>query len=419
MAALAAGRETDGLRLIMADAMINEDAAKKHFAGYKWVPGLKVPRIALRFGAGVHYTASRGFSGDPKPVGTTQKIPEKRRRNRSGSGGFDPGGFDGPGAPGDGFGGGPGGQGGPGFGGPGGPGGQGGNSNLAKYAGEVGTKIVERLSERAKRGHYGQILTSSTAGRGRGATVLAGGLTDVGVGASKELLDKAKKQDLDILFLFSVTNSKAKNGITINNTVVELYNVATGQKLRADDKVAPKITLSNMKVQMDRKKGVRDGRDPVDTSVNKIFTYLDESFKGQSMPILKPEHAAKRVESLLKSKIDNPLPALAEIKYYYMRQWIKPADYGKAATSILGKDEAISMAKGTLAERREVFAEWLPKANAGRQQGNFAGGGGGFQGGPGGFEGGPPGGFQGGPPGGFQGGPPGGFQGGPPRPGRN
>ena len=399
------------MRYFLAHAMIDEEAAKKHFAGYKWIPGLKAPRLAVRFGAGVHYVASRGFSGDPKPVGTTQKLPEKRsRRSRGGDfpGGGDPGGFDGPG------GGGLDGPGGQGFGGQGGQGG----SSLAKYTGEVGTKIVERVSERVKRGDFGQLLKASTPGAGnRGGgygdpgggvglgapgggaglgapggnsgkrdqrSLLGAGLTDVGLGTSSDLLKRAEEEDLDILFVFSVTTSKAKTGLTINNTVVELYDVNTRKKLRSNDRVAPKITLNNIKVQMDRKKGVRDGRDPVDVAINKIFSFLDENHKGESMPVLKPEHAAQRVEALLKETKKNPLPALAEIKYYYMRQWIQPADYGKAATALLGRDEAISMAKGTLAERTAVFADWLPKSPPSRGQGNFAQGGGGFPGAPGG-----------------------------------
>ncbi|MDP7020416.1 MAG: hypothetical protein QGG36_31750 [Pirellulaceae bacterium] len=458
--AFQSGNDRLALNLIYADNITRPDA--EHLAGYLWSAHLKEPSLALRWGVGVEYQA-RSFKGtDVKPIGTTQKTPEKRSRNRRGGGDFGgPGGFGGdPGGAGDPGGGDLGGPGGPGGFGPGGPGGSGGPGGfgggggyqgsgtvISKYTGEFGDKLVERLNERATRGFFGLALknapkaASGGSGGGRGGFPggsgggpppgygappggapggafpggdpggafpggdpggafpggdpggafpggaggpggfgpggpgqgggggrggrssggLGAGVTLLGEGSSDDLLEKAQEQQLHLVFIFSTDVTEAKNGLVINNTSVKLYDARTGKEYRdSAKKPAPKITLNNYKVQLERAKENRRGDDPVDAELKDLFEFVDANFKLAAMPSgLTADNVKSRLGRLIEAKPSNPLPLLSEARFYQAKGLLTSGDFSKTAIAVVGRDKAQAIVQGSASDKRKALAAWL------------------------------------------------------------
>ncbi len=397
--AFQSGRETEAFKYLYAHALSSGEGAANLLTSIQWVKGLKRPSLAVRFGAGVVYKGPGNIS-DMKPIGTTQQVESRSRR--SGRGGGDDDGFGGDG----GFGGRPGGPGG-GFGDEGDFGGGGGGRSgglIAKYAGELGTGIVTKFEERVKNGAFGVVLKDAPqSGRGgyqggdggiggggddfggggpggfpggRGGGFPGGeegfggeggfggdggsaagggtrGMTIVGLGSQQELINKAKKEGLDVLAVFEVTVTKnTRTGLVINDTKVVLFDVAKGEKLHIGKK------LNNFKVQNSRKAGKDDG---IAKELEKLFTYIDAELTMSPTPdVMTSEIIAKRVTSLVGLKTDNLLPVLTEIRFWHRRNLLDDDGLKKAFSDMLSPEIGEQLATGTEDERKAIVKRWLP-----------------------------------------------------------
>jgi len=367
------GHDNKAFQFLFAHALTADDAAARELLGKMgWITPPKQPGLAVRWGIGIEFN-SRGYDGDIYPIGTNQKMPERRGRG-GGAGGPGDGGR-GPGA---------------------GMQGQGGgqiNAQLQQYTGELGQMLVEGLQERMSRGDYGEVLRSAGAGgtqrQGGGGmnvdgpgmemrryhkepggggraggrartedpiTPLFPGAVLLGPAPSKELLELAKKAELNVLCVFNVTVTVVRRTQQIStNYKIQVYNVADGK-----DTYRMKKTLKNIAVQVDRANENRRGDDLVDEAMEKLFEHLDSDWRLARMPELQQEHALGRIGALLKETHENPLAVLAEIRMYHTRGLIQDNHLLLAYQRKLQNDQfGTELATGTEEERKQVIAEWL------------------------------------------------------------
>lgn len=406
------------MQYLYAHGLVSDEAARSVLGTIKLARGLGRPTLAVRFGTGIQLTAPPN-SGDPKAIGTEQQMPERGSRRRGGGGeaGFGgAGGLAGPGGAGAGPGGIPGGIGGEaampgGFGGEGGGQSKGINPTIGKYTGDLGEKLFAAYKQRLLRGDYGDVLKKAASaapaqsGGGQGGYGAAGGaamagfagggpggpggipgvgppdggagygggggddtanevaasqiipgLTMLGVGSQKDLLAKAKEEDLDVLVLFVVTVKppNPKTNLIINETTASLLDARTGKKLYNGKK------FRNTDVQNDRKNGKDDG---LDKEVAKMFAYVDANLKLTDLPAsLDSKGVLNRLRSLLKQpNSENPLPVLAEIRMYNAKGLLSEKNLGVAYKEILGVDRARKLATGVEADKQSAIARWLPQ----------------------------------------------------------
>lgn len=419
-AALASGREADGLLYAYALAVAEPEKGKEILQKYRWFGGLKRPALAARWGIGVVYTKPANFSGSPMPIGSKQNIPQRRpRTGRGGDGGVPggelgvPGGYDGgagiPGMPGQ-------------FGGAGG----GAGGGFKTLTGELGDKTIERLAGRLERSYYGELLKSvPRSGRGNmagggapgvpggdaGYAPGAGGIPGIpggdagyapgaggipgmpgdpggggyggpgggaGAGSSsqllpgvtylgegpgdRELVRQAADAGLHALLVFDIKVSKnPKNNLVYNDTQIELYNVATGERI-ASTKV-----LKNVEIQMERDQG--KDNDTVGKELDKIFEVADLGYRATDLPAgLLPEHVQRRVGALTAEADGNPLWILSEMRFFHSKQLLSDSDMQTAMKELVGDETAQILASGSAEDRQKAIQKWLPGGTAAAPQ---------------------------------------------------
>ncbi len=417
--AFQAGRETEAFKYLYAHALSSAEGGANLLTSIQWVTGLKRPALAVRFGAGVALKSPPNIS-DVKPIGSTQQLPQRGARGQRGGGGGDDFGGGGEGFGGGPAPGGPGGFGGEGGGGDlfGGGGARSGGL-IAKYAGDLGSNMVKAFQERVNRGAFGAVLKDAPkAGRGRGGFqggdggyaggegfgadpagpgeapgLSAGpgapgsdggfagegggygggdgggfgdgrasgiedarGMTILGVGPERELVNKAKKEGLDVLFLFEVSvKVNPKTRLVTNDTKVVLIDVAKGGRIHTGK------LLNNFKVQKARSESKEDG---ISKEIDKLFEFIDANLTMSPPPsILNSGHITKRVASLVSTKPDDILPVLTEIRFWHRRNLLDDEGLTAAFSQMLSPEIGEQLATGSEDERKAIVKRWLPASD--------------------------------------------------------
>jgi hypothetical protein len=348
--AFADGRNGDAFKYLYAEALAGPDQHKLR-GSLRWAPGLKRPVLAIRWGLAVEYTAPRGYTGGPAPIGRVIQNP-----GNSGNNGPDPS------APQEGA----------------DP-----QSVIDYYSSEIGTKMLEGMQTRREQGQFGEILNTITQAddpnnnnniNNRGgapynqpqhdpaaiaARALAGkpfpiapGLVFLGVGKQADLLKKAKENDLDAVILVDVGVSPTRT-VIINSTRLMLLNGATGKSLYASTPL--KATV----VETQREQG--RGENLVSDLIEKFFAAVDEQFTLSELPAgLNQTNVTAQVQRLTASPPPNPLETLLEVAFWREQDLITDETAKAAYVAILGPDGAKLM--GDMAERKAAIQKLLPKS---------------------------------------------------------
>lgn len=380
------GREKDAMQYLYAHALTTDAGAESLLPTIRWVGGLKQPMLAVRWGVGFVVTAPRNFDGDPKPVGSTQKIPTRGEGNRGGGGneGYVGGGGEGEYGAGDGGGGGGGGK----------------NSLLSKKAGELGEKLTAAYTERLLRGDFGEVLkiameAGSTGtrpsaggagaygyggeGEGDGADYSSGpqgpgglggpaaeaaaatevtqimtGLSMLGIGTQKELIDRAREDGIDAVVIIDMKLRVNPAGLVTNESTIALLDAKTQKKLHTTKK------FNNITIQKARAESKEDG---VDKEFAALFEAIDANFKMTALPAgLTADIAARRVADLTAKKHDNPLPILVEARMYHSKGLLGESQLFAAYEQLLGVDFGRLLATGEEEDKKKVLSQWLPES---------------------------------------------------------
>lgn len=134
------------------------------------------------------------------------------------------------------------------------------------------------------------------------------GVMLLGVGGKKELVEKARENGLDALFLITVRVSKSRSGDASSLTNLKVVDI----KGERDENLYNGKSLKNTA-----------DADDVERMLNGAFEVADAKFKASDLPPnLKPEHVARRVKTILEMDIQNPLPYAVEILDWHMMDMI-------------------------------------------------------------------------------------------------
>lgn len=396
--------DNEAFQFLYGHALTEDGALKDH--PINWYPGVAEPRLALRWGVGVDYNKGR-FDGDPPVIGDPvgdSSASSSAPNSDTGTGppGGGARGIGGARRPRTGF----------------------SNRNrnqqtqstpakrfedpaeeLEYYTGDFGDKFIERIEMRRKRGFYGAALQNidlnqsfanaddssssaassgppldgggdfALAGAGRRRpprntqnqgsgddeptyeaerTSLAPGLMMLGTGTQKSLIEDAQENNLDLLVVFSVKvdHSESRNS-TKSKTQARLINVKSGEVLKVSK------TLTNTSVAKARESGAED--DPVEVALDQIFKEMsDQDYKAVDMPEIEAQYIKQRVNELVDSKPDNPLPQMVEIKFYHVNGTISRDEFITAIEGMIGPDNAKKLIDGDIDDRESAIAQWMP-----------------------------------------------------------
>ena len=130
------------------------------------------------------------------------------------------------------------------------------------------------------------------------------GVMLLGVGSRQKLIERARENGLDAMFLITVRVSKSRSGDASSLTNLKVIDI----KSERDEHLYNGSSL----------KDTADAKD-VERVLDGAFDVADEKFKASDLPAnLKPEHVATRVQTILAMDIRNPLPYAVEIVDWHM-----------------------------------------------------------------------------------------------------
>jgi hypothetical protein len=192
----------------------------------------------------------------------------------------------------------------------------------------------------------------------------------LGKGVFKELIGKARAQGLDVVLYFNIRVSKStRTGLVTNTATIDVVDVSTEQK------VFSLAALNNLKMQKERAAATKGGLDdPLELAVDKLFQFADRQYRMLPVPQKTTEEVLElRIRPLIASRPENPLSALAEIKFLFSKEMVKKEHVPIAFEQLLGKELSDQWMSADSEARNELLARWLPRTNSGRG-GNRGGG---------------------------------------------
>ena len=185
-------------------------------------------------------------------------------------------------------------------------------------------------------------------------TQIVPGLSMLGIGTQKELVERAREHDIDALVIIDMKLRVATNGLVTNESTLALLDAKTQKKLHTTKK------LNNITIQMARTEGKDDG---VDKELDELFSAIDADFKMTDLPAgLNAEIASKRVASLAAKTHDNPLPILAEARMYQAKGLLDESELFSAYEKIIGVDFGRMLATRAQEDKEKAIQRWLPES---------------------------------------------------------
>lgn len=193
------------------------------------------------------------------------------------------------------------------------------------------------------------------------AQQIAPGIVLLGKGELKELQEKASEQELDLLLIFDVkVESPAPNpktGLVTTNTSVDIYDVRKGKKVFVGKSVG------NIEVQLAQEDPrFAANADLVKERVDRLMEEIEAQYTMTELPEgLTPQNTLGRLTTLVSSPHENPLPALAEVRFYRARDLVSDEIMLKAYQRLAGDEAGETLATGTEQQRKQTLQRWLPE----------------------------------------------------------
>jgi len=193
-------------------------------------------------------------------------------------------------------------------------------------------------------------------GRGKGNQLFPG-ITMLGEFKQQaKLIERAREQGIDVLFIFDIEVS-AQGETVLNKTKIEVFNMHAGER---GESAYSGRTLTNNGVAKAREE--RKGDDPVETEMNRLFTVIDETFQPKPFPATATaEKVEKHVSSFVGKKYADPLPILAELRFYFEKKLITTEKFAEVAKSVAGDEAGAAVASGNGELILASLAKWLPE----------------------------------------------------------
>jgi hypothetical protein len=419
------GRERDALKYLYAHGLTSDQGADEVIRSIRWVPGLRRPALAVRWGVGVEVKAPEDLANNLFPIGSVQTAAAQRgRAGNTGAGGKT--GLPLPKAK---------------------KGEEKSNAvkSLEQVAGDLGDRVLKGYHARLETGSFGASLKLAAGDLAK---------TDDLVKASKSRVSKDRRSDDNLTisereFIYgekivvteqSLSEQYKKAGgndprlasrekskgppespktpsspeatkpakkvpsadrRTMNLLDVGAMYLGSGKqhdliaKAKSEDldllllfevsvKRPPRgngpIVNETKMVLLDVKTAtpafssklltnvaVQQAReqnrdDGVDKEVERLLTAVNGSYSVTDLPAsISAERALARVKSLSTSKPEDPLPVLGEIKLYHLLGFIRDPDLIQAFDGLIGAGQGKTLAHGSFEDRRSIIQRMLPK----------------------------------------------------------
>ena len=181
------------------------------------------------------------------------------------------------------------------------------------------------------------------------------GLSMLGIGTQKELIERAREDGIDAVVIIDVKlRVNTSNGLVTNDSTLSLLAAKTQAKLHTTRKI------NNLDVQKARAAGKDDG---VDKELEGLVEAIDANLKmTDQLAGISAAAAARRVAALAAEKHENPLPVLAEMRLYHVKGLLEESALFAAYEEILGVDYGRQLATGTEEDKKKALARWLPES---------------------------------------------------------
>lgn len=206
-----------------------------------------------------------------------------------------------------------------------------------------------RPAEAESKKPVSQVLTSANS-----LPVWKPGIVNLGSGSRKEMIEKARKSNLDFLIHFEVNLKSRPDKPVQNASRCRLLNVATGKS----------IGLSKLMDSNEEKKlagSGTGGRDYVGEKIENLLATIDSEAKVTDLPKLAPAVARRRLGGLLGNSEQRSLRTLAEIRVYEMRKLLTP-DQVEMAFEIVGGADSLLFLYGSAEERAALARAWAAES---------------------------------------------------------
>ena len=185
--------------------------------------------------------------------------------------------------------------------------------------------------------------------------LIEGMLVPLGMGTAQEMRKVAQRNFVDVLLLFDIEERRGnQTGVESQTISLTVLDVWTGQPLLKGDRI------NYLKRERSRNEPLF--QDPVEKVAREMDELLTKRLRPEPIPVeLRASHAAKRVAGVVKLRRENPLPILSEIKFYRDANLLTASQYVEAIGTVTGSESATELVAGTPAERKEALREWLPR----------------------------------------------------------
>lgn len=185
-------------------------------------------------------------------------------------------------------------------------------------------------------------------------THIVPGLSMLGIGTQKELIDRAREDSIDAVVIIDMKLRVATvNGLVTNESTIAVLDTKSQKKLHTTRK------FNNITIQQARADDKEDG---VEKEFEALFEAIDANLKMVDLPpALNADIAAKRVAGLAAEKHDNPLPILVEARMYHSKGLLDEKQLFAAYEQLLGVDSGRLLATGEEEDKKKALAQWLPE----------------------------------------------------------
>jgi hypothetical protein len=175
-----------------------------------------------------------------------------------------------------------------------------------------------------------------------------------------ELRTAAVRENLDFLMFAQLSSKSVRTGPAQTVLDIHVMNLCKG-----GEDWTSKPQVNHVKViaaQQATSKDKDKQENPLPTLLKNIQSHIDRQCQLTEMPILDRDSVLKRAAALAAVKVKNPLPALLELRYYQWKKLLTDQQFAEYAAKIAGAEDSQRLATGTDSERRQVIDQWLSAA---------------------------------------------------------
>jgi hypothetical protein len=170
------------------------------------------------------------------------------------------------------------------------------------------------------------------------------------------ITSEAAAQGIDVVAVFQLTVKSG--GLNKRESVTLMIVLADARTGRVLMKSKP---LNSLQYLAAKQKGI----DQSNELIQAISSYIDKNLALEAKPNFTADEAHKRAAAAAEDAADNPLPALAEVRYYQMHGLLTNEQLKEHYQTILGAAESQAFLGGKQEERLKALSAWLPDLSSG------------------------------------------------------